>query len=448
MKNIDMIHGGMFRKILVFALPLAASNIIQQLYNSIDVAVVGRFASSEALAAVGSNGPLINLLINIFVGLSVGANVLIAHHIGQANNEAIKRAVGTSCVVAVASGIVMMLVGVMFARPILEAMDTPHNVIELSALYLRIYFLGIPFLMIYNFGAAILRGMGDTRRPLYCLLVSGLVNTVLNLILVIGFDMSVAGVAIGTVVSFIINAVWVTVLLFREAEPFSLRTCRFRIYRSELKRMMQIGVPAGVQGMVFSFANVFIQTAINRCGAAAVAGSAAALNYECYCYFVVSSFTTAATTFVGQNYGAGKIDRCKRAWRLCMVSSVVLCALCNAVFYCQKDFFISIFTTDPEVARFAAVRMGIVLTTQWMACSYEISGGALRGLGYSAQPALMTVFGTCLLRLAWIYTIYPLYHTYGGLMIVYPVSWVITGGMVVCLYLFVLRRLSHVTFNV
>lgn len=444
---MDMTHGGMLRKILLFALPLAASSIIQQLYNSIDVAVVGRFASSEALAAVGSNGALINLLINIFIGLSVGANVLIAHHIGQKNDGAIKQAISTSMVVAVLSGVLVMFVGIALARPILEMMDTPHDVIDLSTLYLRIYFLGMPFLMVYNFGAAVLRGMGDTRRPLYCLLVSGVVNTVLNLILVIGFDMSVAGVAIGTVVSFIVNAVWVTVLLLREAEPFSLRTCRFRIYRSEIVRMMKIGVPAGVQGMVFSIANIFIQAAINRCGADAVAGSAAALNYEYYCYFVINSFTTAATTFVGQNYGAGNLERCKRAWRLCMVMSVVACAVCNLAFCWQKEFFIGIFSADASVLEYGFKRMELVLAWQWVACSYEISGGALRGLGYSAVPALLTVFGTCLLRLVWIYTIYPLYPTYDTLMMVFPVSWAITGMMVFVAYLLVLRRL-HVALNV
>lgn len=444
---MDMTHGGMLRKILLFALPLAASSIIQQLYNSIDVAVVGRFASSEALAAVGSNGALINLLINIFIGLSVGANVLIAHHIGQKNDGAIKQAISTSMVVAVLSGVLVMFVGIALARPILEMMDTPHDVIDLSTLYLRIYFLGMPFLMVYNFGAAVLRGMGDTRRPLYCLLVSGVVNTVLNLILVIGFDMSVAGVAIGTVVSFIVNAVWVTVLLLREAEPFSLRTCRFRIYRSEIVRMMKIGVPAGVQGMVFSIANIFIQAAINRCGADAVAGSAAALNYEYYCYFVINSFTTAATTFVGQNYGAGNLERCKRAWRQCMAMSVVACAVCNLAFCWQKEFFIGIFSADASVLEYGFKRMELVLAWQWVACSYEISGGALRGLGYSAVPALLTVFGTCLLRLVWIYTIYPLYPTYDTLMMVFPVSWAITGMMVFVAYLLVLRRL-HVALNV
>lgn len=445
---MDMTHGGMVRKILLFALPLAASSIIQQLYNSIDVAVVGRFASSEALAAVGSNGALINLLINIFIGLSVGANVLIAHHIGQRNHGAIKQAISTSMVVAVLSGVLVMFVGIALARPILEMMDTPHDVIDLSTLYLRIYFLGMPFLMVYNFGAAVLRGMGDTRRPLYCLLVSGVVNTVLNLILVIGFDMSVAGVAIGTVVSFIVNAVWVIVLLLREAEPFSLRTCRFRVYRSEIVRMMKIGVPAGVQGMVFSIANIFIQTAINRCGADAVAGSAAALNFEYYCYFVINSFTTAATTFVGQNYGAGNIERCRRAWRLCMVMSVAACAACNIGFWWQEDFFLSLFSTDANVMDYGFRRMETVLVWQWVACSYEISGGALRGLGHSAVPALLTVFGTCLLRLVWIYTIYPLYPTFETLMMVFPVSWAITGIMVVVAYLLVLRRLSHVALNV
>lgn len=443
-----MTHGAMLRKILVFALPLAASSIIQQLYNSIDVAVVGRFASSQALAAVGSNGPLINLLINIFIGLSVGANVLIAHHIGQKNDKAIKHAISTSAVVAIASGVLMMFVGLFLARPILEMMDTPHDVIDLSTLYLRIYFLGMPFLMIYNFGAAVLRGMGDTKRPFYCLLVSGIVNTVLNLVLVIGFDMSVAGVAIGTVVSYVINAVWVTVLLLREHEPFCLRTCRLHVYRTEIVRMMQIGVPAGIQGMVFSIANIFIQAAINRCGAAAVAGSAAALNYEYYCYFLISSFTAAATTFVGQNYGAGKLDRCKRACGLCMVLSVVLCLSCNILFYWQKEFFVGLFTTDTEVLRYGFTRVSIVLTMQWIACSYEIAGGALRGLGYSALPAVLTVFGTCLLRLVWIYTIYPLYPTYDTLMMVFPISWAITGTLVVVAYLLVLRRLGHVSLNV
>ena len=330
--RMDMLHGSLLNKILLFALPLAASSILQQLFNSVDVAVVGKFASSQALAAVGSNGSVISLMINLFVGISVGASVVIANYIGQKNQRGIKNAIHTVSVVTLTSGILLLAIGLFSARPILEMMDTPDDVLDLAVLYLRIYFLGMPFFMIYNFGAAILRSMGDTKRPLYCLVIAGLINTALNLLLVIVFKMSVAGVAIATVVSNMFCAGMVIYILLHEQEPFRLEIKDIKISRPELRKMLQIGIPAGVQGMVFSIANVFIQAATNRFGSNAIAGSAAALTYEYYCYFVVNAFSQAAVTFISQNYGAGQIERCKKVFRQTMLLSVISCALLNGLF--------------------------------------------------------------------------------------------------------------------
>ena len=439
-QKIDMLHGPLGRKILLFALPLAASSVLQQLFNAVDVAVVGHFASSEALAAVGSNSPVINLLVNLFVGISMGANVVIANHIGQGNQEGIRRAIATSGLVAILSGLALMVLGLCVARPILELMGAPDNVIDLATLYLRIYFCGMPFIMVFNFGSSILRSMGDTRRPLYCLLVSGVINTVLNLILVVGFDMSVDGVAIATVVANIVNASMVVYMLLREPGAFRLEPRRMKIYWPELRKMLQIGVPTGVQGIVFSLSNVVIQSTVNSFGSAAMGGSAASLTYEQFCYFVMAAFCGAAVTFVGQNYGAGEKARCRRVFRLCMSMAVVSTLVLNVVITVFDGFFVSFFSSDPAVYAFASERMHITLLTQAIACSYEIGGSTLRGMGHSAMPAVMTIFGTCLLRLAWVLWVFPLIPTYGGLMTVYPVSWAVTGTLVLLAYWHVSRR--------
>lgn len=439
--RMDMLHGNLLNKILLFSLPLAASSILQQLFNSVDVAVVGKFASDQALAAVGSNSSVISLMINLFVGISVGANVVIANYIGQKDHQGVKNAIHTVSVIALASGFLLLLVGLLIARPILEAMDTPDDVIDLAVLYLRIYFLGMPFIMVYNFGASILRSMGDTKRPLYCLVVAGIINTGLNLLLVIVFDMSVAGVAIATVVSNIVCASMIVRILLREKEPFKLDIRHLLITRPELRKVLQIGIPAGIQGMVFSIANIFIQAAVNRFGSSAIAGSAAALNYEYYCYFVVSAFSQATVTFISQNYGAGQIDRCKKIFRLTMLLSVVCCGLLNVFFVWQKELSISFFTSSPEVFHFAALRMNIVLLTQCLACSYEIAGAVLRGLGYSMLPAILTVFGTCVLRLLWIYLVCPLLPSFDALMVIYPISWIVTGVAVLVAYYVIQKKL-------
>ncbi len=436
---MDMLHGSIFRKLLLFALPLIASGILQQSFNSVDVAVVGQFASSQALAAVGSNGLVISLIINLFIGISVGANVVIAHYIGRKDEQGIQNAISTTAVIAATSGIFLLITGLVIAKPLLEALDTPEDVMDLAVLYLRIFSLGMPFMMIYNFGAAILRSMGDTKRPFYSLVIAGVINVGLNLLLVIGFKMSVAGVAIATVASNIVNAAIIICFLTHEKGIFRLKLKKLSVSKPELRKILQIGVPAGIQGMVFSISNVFVLATINSFGSAAVAGSSAALNYEYYCYFVVSAFAQAAVAFISQNYGAGKIERCKNIFRQSMLLGLLGCAFLNLLIVWQKEFFIGFFTSEPDIVRYAAIRMEYVLLFQFMASSYEISGAALRGLGYSMTPTVLTIFGTCLLRLVWIFVVVPMSRSYETLLTVYPISWVITG-IAVCTAYAIIRR--------
>lgn len=435
-----MVHGGLLRKIVVFALPLIGSGVLQQSFTAVDIAVIGRFCGSNSMAAVGSNGPIINILLNLFIGLTVGANVVIANYIGQRNHQSIRDTVDTVCAVALTSGILLAFMGVAFARPMLEMMDTPPQVLDLATDYLRIYFLGMPFLMVYNFGAAIMRSLGDTKRPFYALIVSGIVNVCLNLLLVIVFDMDVKGVAIGTVCANLVNAAMVVWWLMHEEEPYRVSRRSVRIVRRELGKMLRIGIPAGVQGMVFSFANIFVQTSINSFGPDAMAGSAAALNYEMYCYFIISSFAQATVAFVSQNFGAGDIRRCRRVTILCMMLAVGVSAVANIGIAALGDIFILPFSTDPEVIRFALVRLHYVLFFQWIACSYEISGAAMRGMGHSLTPTAVTILGTCVLRLAWIFLVMPRNHDFATLLVIYPISWLITGIITLFCYSILARR--------
>ena len=436
-----MLHGPLFMKMIMFTLPLAASSILQQLFNSVDVAVMGRFASSQALAAVGSNAPVISLLINLFMGVSMGANVIISNHIGQNDRRSIRDAISTVGLVAIVSGLLMMVVGILVARPILTMMDTPADVLDMAVTYLRIFFLGIPFFMIFDFGSAILRSMGDTRRPLYILVAAGIVNTFLNLVFVIIFHMGVAGVAIATSIANAVSAALIIYLLLHEKEPYRLRPKKLYIEWKELKRMLQIGVPVGLQGMVFSVSNVLLQASINGYGSDAIAGSAAAVNFEYYCYFIIGAFNGAAISFTGQNYGAGLNHRVKRIFAICLFMGFVGCAALNWFFIWQEDFFLRLFTDSPAVIAFGKTRMHIALAWQSIAAFYEISGSVLRGMGKSIEPTLITVFGTCLLRIVWIYTIMPGWRGFDHLITVYPVSWAITAVMMLGLYFWQTRHL-------
>ncbi|MDE6051361.1 MAG: MATE family efflux transporter [Paramuribaculum sp.] len=439
--KIDMLSGSLFKKILLFALPLVASGILQQSFNAVDVMVVGRFSSHQALAAVGSNGALINILINLFLGVSVGANVVISNYIGCKNEQGIRRCVSTVGVIALGSGVLLTIMGLTLSRPILELMNTPDDVIDLATTYLRIYFLGMPMMMVYNFGSAIMRSMGDTRRPFYALVVGGIINTLINLLLVIVFDMSVAGVAIATVIANTVNASFITYWLLRESEPFTLIPGKMKLYGAETRKMLQIGMPAGLQGMVFSIANIFIQSAINRYGSNAIAGSSAALNYEIYCYFIMVAFNQATMAFVSQNYGAGNYDRCRRAMWMCMAMSVVGVGAANVIITLNAPIFLGFFSSDPEVIHYGVIRLEYVLLLQFIASSYEISGSALRALGYSMTPMVMTVFGTCVLRLIWIHTVCADSNNFGLLLSIYPITWVITGTGVLTAYFIITRRL-------
>ena len=441
-QTMDMLSGSLFDKLLLFAIPLALSSILQQLFNSVDVAVVGHFAADPAVAtaAVGSNGPIINLIINLFVGVSVGANVIISNYIGEGNKGKIESAVHTSMAVAILSGFIVLAIGLAISGPVLRVMNTPESVLPYAEEYLRIYFLGMPFVMIYNFGSSVLRSIGDTKRPLICLCVSGVLNALLNMFLVIVFHLDVAGVAIATVLSNGVSAVLVILFLVKEKNEIHLDLRRLRIAKPDLVRMLKIGVPAGLQSMVFSLSNVIIQSVLNGFGTSAVAGSAVALNYENFSYFIIAAFNQTAVTFTSQNYGARNYERCKRVFRLCMLTSIVLTGMMSWTFILGRYFFISIFTSDAEVARYAAIRMVMILSLNILSNTYEIGGAALRGIGYSMTPAILTVFGTCVFRLFWAYTICRIYHTFEVLLTVYPISWIITGSAVLIAYFIIRRR--------
>lgn len=434
-----MLRGNILTSMIVFALPLLASGVLQQSFNSIDVAVVGRWCSKQSLAAVGSNGMIISLIINLFLGVSVGANVVIANYIGRGDMNAVRRASRTAMAVALVSGVALLCIGSVVARPLLEFMDTPADVIDLSTEYLTIFFMGMPFMMIYNFGSAILRSKGDTRRPFYALVVGGLVNVVLNLVFVLVFDMDVAGVALATVVANAVNAALIVWYLLREEDPYRLRVRELRFDRGELSREMRIGIPAGLQGMLFSISNVFVQSAINRLGSDAVAGSAAAVNYEMYCYFLIVAVNQAVVAFTAQNYGAGDARRCRRVFLAGMFLAVVASASANLGIAAFADAFVGVFTTSPEVLEFGRLRVEHVLAFQFIACSYEVSGASMRGLGYSMTPTVITVFGSCLLRVVWIHIMFYTGYDYVQLMHLYPISWTVTGVLALIAY----RTITH-----
>lgn len=438
--SVDMLHGPLLGKMLKVAMPFAASNVLQQLFISIDVAVVGHFASSEALAAVGANTFLINLLINLFVGIAVGANAVIAMAIGACDRHRIRDAVGTTYVLAVVGGLLLSIVGITLAPVALGWMATPANIMKDATLYLRVYFLSIPFFFIFNFGAAVLRSKGDTKQPLYILLMAGVVNTLCCLLFVVALHWGVAGVAGATGMANIFSAACIVRALRRESGPFRLQMSRLHVNRRSLRNILAIGIPTGLQSMLFSFSNVFVQTAINGYGSAAIAGSSVAQNFEYYCYFIINAFTGTAVTFVGQNYGAGQLKRCRTVFWLSLGGAMAGCLAANMTFFCGSDFFLWLFTSDPQVTHYAYQRMACVLVFQWIASTYEIPAACMRGYGHAVEPTLMAIFGTCIFRLGWIFWICPVLPGFNHLMIVYPISWVLTGIIMTSAYILLLRR--------
>ena len=432
-----MCSGSIADKILLFALPLMASSLLQLLFNAADVVVVGRFAGKEALAAVGSNTSLINLLINLFVGLSVGTNVVVARYLGAGRHDNVSHSVHTAITLALSSGIVMMIFGVTMSRQLLEWMSSPTDVIDLASVYLRIYFLGLPANFAYNFGAAILRAQGDTQRPLYFLTFAGVVNVVLNLIFVIALQMDVAGVALATIISQYISAVLVLRCLMKEQGPLHLDLKRLGLKKQVVFRIVQVGLPAGFQGMVFSLSNVVIQSSLNSFDdAVLVAGSSAGSNIESFVYVTMNAFYQAAITFVGQNYGAAKCDRVDKVARQCVGFAVLFGLVVGNLAYFFGAPLVGIYAPgEPEVVRQALIRMSIICCPYFICGFMDTLVGVLRGLGSSMIPMAVSIVGACGLRLIWVATVFPLYRTPTCLYISYPITWTVTG---LCHFLFLM----------
>lgn len=443
--QIDMCQGPLAGKILLFALPLMASSILQLLFNAADVVVVGWFVGKEALAAVGSNTSLINLLINLFVGLSVGTNVVVARDLGAGRHEDVNRSIHTSITLSLLSGVFMLVFGVVMARQLLVWMSSPTDVIDLATVYLRIYFLGMPANLLYNFGAAILRAQGDTQRPLYFLTAAGVTNALLNLFFVIVCHLGVAGVALATIISQYMSAFLVLRCLMREEGALRLELKKLKVEWSVVRRILQVGLPAGFQGVLFALSNVVIQSSVNSFQETVVAGNAASANIESFVYAAMNAFYQANISFSSQNYGAGQYDRLRPIllWaQACVITTgVVLGGL--AVLFGRQ--LLSIYTDSPDVIDVGLERLMIVCGTYAICGMMDVMVGSLRGLGYSIMPMIVSLLGACVLRLVWIATIFqlPQFHTPETIYWSYPFSWIITFLAHVGCYLWAMRRLKR-----
>lgn len=432
--ELDMRSGSLAGKILVFALPLMLSGMLQLLFNAADVVVVGRFCGKESLAAVGSNTSLINLFVNLFVGLSVGANVVVAQDLGAGREKEANRAVHSTILLAVVSGTVLLLAGQLLGRQMLELMDSPENVIDLAALYLKVYFLGMPATMVYNFGAAMLRAKGDTQRPLFYLTVAGVVNVLLNLFFVVVCRWDVAGVAAATSIAQYISAALVLRCLMKETGVLHLELKSLRFDKQVFARILRVGLPAGLQGVIFALSNVVIQSSVNSFGDVVMAGSSAASSIEGFVYVAMNAFYQAAITFTGQNYGAGKCDRVDKVAIWCVVYSVLVGFLMGNLVYYFGPQLISIYSPgEPAVIEAGMMRMRMISKVYYICGIMEALVGVLRGLGHSIVPMICSLVGSCVLRLIWVAAIFPVFNTPGMLFISYPITWIIT-------------TLGHITF--
>lgn len=435
--RMDMINGSLGDKIIKYAIPLAATGVLQQLFNAADLAVVGQFSGKEAMAAVGSNAPVIGLLVNLFVGISLGSNVIIAKAIGQRDNENISKAVHTSIIVALLGGLFITILGEFLAPEVVKMLDVPDDVYPLAVKYLQIYLAGMPVILLYNFESAIFRSCGNTQTPLIALVISGVLNVIFNLFFVRGMGMDVDGVAMATVISNLISSAILFGALMKTELAIRVVPRKLRVHGDVLGQILRIGVPAGIQGMIFSFANIIVQSAVNSLGTTVMAASSAAYNLEIFSYYIMNSFGQACTTFVGQNYGAGKNERCLKALKLCLVQSLVSTAAVSVLILLFSHPLLSIFNTDPDVIATGRIRLGYIFFAYLFSFVQEGLSGYLRGFGVSFIPAACAVVGICGVRLTWIFTVFQKMPSFATIMQVYPLSLGVTAAVILVVTLFV-----------
>lgn len=432
-QKLDILNGSIWNKLPVFALPIAATGILEQLFNASDIAIVGNFAQTDktaAVAAVGANSPIIGLILNLFIGIALGANVVIANAIGRDDKQTVQKAVHTSMVVSVIGGVLVAIIGELIAEPLLTVLNVPDDVLELALLYLRIYFLGMPVILLYNFEAAIFRSIGETKMPLIALTLSGILNVLLNLFFVIVLKMSVNGVATATVLANVVSAGILYIKLIKSDKYIKVEFKKLRIDGKVFAKIMQIGLPAGIQSAVFAVANIVIQGAINSLGTTVIAASSAAFNIEIIAYNVMNSFSQACTTFVGQNFGANKIDRCKKTLFLCLIEDAIASGTAILIVLITGKFLLSIFNNNPEVIEIGYTRLVIIFIAYIFSMLYEVMSGYLRGFGFSLVPAILTTVGVCVLRIIWINTVFPASRNFVTIMTAYPVSLATTAVLI------------------
>ncbi|MGN1141621.1 MAG: MATE family efflux transporter [Oliverpabstia sp.] len=438
--EIDMCNGPLLGKLLLFTLPLMLSGILQLLFNAADIVVVGKFSGSQALAAVGSTGALINLFVNVFIGFSIGANVMVAQYFGARDEKNVQETVHTAILLGMVGGVFLIAVGILLAKTLLIWMGTPVDVLDQAVLYINIYFIGMPAMLVYNFGAAILRAIGDTRRPLYYLLTAGVVNVILNMIFVIALDMGVAGVATATVISQVISASLIVRCLMRTDGMYHLDLHKLRIYKGKLAGIVRIGLPAGLQGAVFSISNVLIQSSINSFGSIAMAGSTAAGNIEGFVYTAMNSVYQTALSFVSQNVGGGKQERIPKISWECMIIVFIIGAVMGNAAYHFGNHLLRIYSSDPEVIQYGLIRMQLICQVYFLCGMMDVTVGILRGMGYAIMPMIMSLAGACGLRVLWIFTIFRWNHSLFVLFLSYPITWAVTFAAQLTCLLIVWRR--------
>ncbi len=439
--EMDMCSGALLPKILLYSLPLMLSGILQLLFNAADIVVVGRFAGNDALAAVGSTSALINLLVNVFMGLSVGTNVMVAHFYGAGQKKELEEMVHTAILTSIVSGVILIFVGLALSRPALMMMDTPEDVIDQAVLYIRIYFVGMPAMMLYNFGSAVLRAVGDTRRPLYFLLIAGVINVILNLFFVISLSMDVAGVALATIISQTVSALLVLLCLMRTEGDYRVNLKRLRIVKDKMIKMIQIGLPAGMQGALFSISNVLIQSSVNSFGSIAMAGNTAAQNLEGFVYTAMNSLHQTCISFTGQNYGARQYKRMGRILLICLGCVIVVGVLMGNGVYLAGGTLLQLYSPDTEVIQYGILRLAYICTTYALCGMMDVMVGAIRGMGYGVMPMLVSLTGACLFRVVWIMTVFKAHHSLEVLYVSYPISWGLTFAVHLLCFVIVYRRM-------